>query len=161
MSTSTIVVGVDGSAHSKVALRWALSHAERLGDSRVIAVFAWELPLIGVPGAFDLDAMESGAKSFLGNVIREVAPDPPVALEAFVARGEPTESLVEASQSADLLVVGTRGRNPFRGLLLGSVSQGCAAAADCPVVIVKLPAPAAEADTDGAAVPATESVPES
>ncbi|MGH7911662.1 MAG: universal stress protein [Candidatus Dormibacteraceae bacterium] len=136
--SSTIVVGVDGSRHSTAALRWALSHAERLGETTVVAVFAWELPLIGIPGAFDMSEMEERAKQFLGEVVQQVAPGPGVQLTPVVAHGEPTAALVEAAREADLLVVGTRGRNAFRGLLLGSVSQGCAAAANCPVVIVKV-----------------------
>ena len=56
-----------------------------------------------------------------------------------MAEGDPAESLIAASEQADLLVVGTRGRSPFAGLMLGAVSQRCAAAAPCPVVLVKLP----------------------
>jgi nucleotide-binding universal stress UspA family protein len=56
----------------------------------------------------------------------------------LVAEGDPTESLLEASKDADLLVVGIRGRSPFAGLMLGSVSQACAAYASCPVVMVKV-----------------------
>jgi MFS transporter, PHS family, inorganic phosphate transporter len=48
-----------------------------------------------------------------------------------------TEALVTASEDADLLVLGIQGRSPFAGLLLGSVSQGAAATASCPVVLVK------------------------
>lgn len=144
MSTR-IVVGLDGSAHSIAGLRWALAHAEKLGDTTVVALLAWELPLIAVPNAFDADELEGRAKHFLNQTVDSIAPDPPVRLERIVAHGEPTTSLVEASRNADLLVVGTRGRNPFKGLLLGSVSQGCAATAHCPVVIVKL-GQAVEAD---------------
>ena len=50
--------------------------------------------------------------------------------------------LVEASKEAELLVLGIRGRSPFAGLLLGSVSQSAAATAACPVVLVKLTDPA-------------------
>ena len=56
----------------------------------------------------------------------------------MTAEGDPSESLIEASKGASLLVVGTKGRSPWTGLLLGSVSQRCAAAASCPVVLVKL-----------------------
>ena len=55
----------------------------------------------------------------------------------LVAEGDRAESLLLASQDADLLVLGTRGRSPFAGMVLGSVSQRCAAAATCPVVLVK------------------------
>jgi nucleotide-binding universal stress UspA family protein len=54
-----------------------------------------------------------------------------------VAEGDPAEALITASKDADLLVLGTRGRSPLAGLLLGSVSQLCAAAASCPVVLIK------------------------
>ena len=66
-----------------------------------------------------------------------IAPKPAVPLETLVAEGDPTESMVEASKDANLLVLGIRGRSPFAGLLLGSVSQGAAATAHCPVVLVK------------------------
>ena len=55
----------------------------------------------------------------------------------MVAEGDPTEALITAARGADLLVLGSRGRSQFRRLLLGSVSQGCAAYAPCPVVLVK------------------------
>jgi nucleotide-binding universal stress UspA family protein len=60
-----------------------------------------------------------------------------VPLATLVAEGDPAESLIVAARDAELLVVGTRGRSPFAGLALGSVSQRCAAAAPCPVVLVK------------------------
>ena len=56
---------------------------------------------------------------------------------SWLNSGDPAESLLAAAQDADLLVLGTRGRSPLAGLLLGSVSQICAAAARCPVVLVK------------------------
>jgi len=55
----------------------------------------------------------------------------------LVAEGDPIETLVTAADDVDLLVLATRGRSPFAGLLLGSVSQACAAHASCPVVLVK------------------------
>jgi nucleotide-binding universal stress UspA family protein len=51
--------------------------------------------------------------------------------------GDTVETLVEAAKEAQLLVLGGRGRSSFAGLMLGSVSQACAARADCPVVVVK------------------------
>jgi len=131
-----LLVGVDGSPHASAALRWALRHAEALG-AEVTAVFAWQMPLLSVPGAFDREELEKRAKQFLLEVVGSVAPSPVVPLTSYVAEGDPTEVLIKASDQADLLILGTRGRSPFKGLLLGSVSQGCAAAALCPVVIVK------------------------
>ena len=131
-----IVVGVDGSPHARAALRWALNDAEAVAG-KVTAVFAWQMPLLSVPGAFDRGELEKRAKQFLIEVIGTVAPSLRVPLASYVAEGDPTEVLITASGQADLLVLGTRGRSPFKGLLLGSVSQGCAAGAACPVVIVK------------------------
>jgi nucleotide-binding universal stress UspA family protein len=49
----------------------------------------------------------------------------------------PASVLIEASDGADLLVVGSRGRGGFKGLLLGSVGQQCSYHARCPVTIVR------------------------
>jgi len=59
-----------------------------------------------------------------------------VEIERRVVEGRPAAVLVNESQGADLLVVGSRGHGGFAGLLLGSVSQQCAHHAACPVVIV-------------------------
>ena len=136
--TYTIVVGVDGSPHGNAALRWAVEHARAL-DGAVTAVFAWQVPFLGMPGAFDRDELEKLAKDFLTETVSSIEPSPSVPLWTVVAEGDPTEALITASEDADLLVLGSRGRGPFKGLLLGSVSQGCAASTKCPVVIVKTP----------------------
>jgi len=136
--TYRIVVGVDGSAHSEAALKWALKEAEvRRGE--LTAVFAWEVPFLGFPGAFDREELEKSGKEFLIETVSRVAPTPAVPLITLVAEGDPAASLIKASENADLLVVGTRGRSPWAGLLLGSVSQRCAAGAACPVLLIKLP----------------------
>lgn len=130
-----IVAGVDGSAHA-AALRWALAAAEAQGGE-VVALFAWQLPFLSMPAAFDREELEAAAKAFLVEAISAVTPKPPVPLLPLVAEGDPTEALISASADADLLVPGIRGRSPFAGLLLGSVSQGCASGAACPVLLVK------------------------
>jgi nucleotide-binding universal stress UspA family protein len=136
--TYRIVVGVDGSPHSDEALRWAIEVAEAR-NGEVMAVFAWQVPFLSFPGAFDRDELERASKEFIVETVSRVSKTPPVPLLTLVAEGDPAASLIEASQGANLLVVGTRGRSPWSGLLLGSVSQRCAAAAPCPVVLVKLP----------------------
>ena len=136
--TYKIVVGADGSPHGNAALQWAIDHAVLLNGA-VTAVFAWQVPFLGMPGAFDRDELEKLAKDYLTETVSAVAPSPPVPLWTVVAEGDPAEALIAASEQADLLVLGSRGRNPFRGLLLGSVCQGAAANTKCPVVIVKIP----------------------
>ena len=133
-----IVVGVDGSAHGDAALRFALAEAEtHNGD--VTAVFAWQQPFISIPGAFDREELEQAAKDFLIEKVSAVAPTPKVPLLPLVAEGDPAEALVIAAKDADLLVVGTRGRSPFMGSVLGAVGLRCAAGAPCPVTLIKLP----------------------
>jgi nucleotide-binding universal stress UspA family protein len=134
--TYHVVVGVDGSPHSQAALRWGLREAQAHAGE-VTAVLSWQMPFIGNPSAFSKDEMEQDAKEVLLKSVAEVAPDPPVPIRNIVANGDPTESLIEASKGADMLVLGSRGRSRFAGLMLGAVSQGCAASAACPVVIVK------------------------
>ncbi len=135
--TYRIVVGVDGSPHAQAALEWALEDAQARGGE-VMAVFSWQMPFLSFPGAFDRDELEKAAKDFLIETVNAVVPSPKVPLRTLVAEGDPAESLIAASRQADLLVVGTRGRSPFAGLMLGAVSQRCAAAALCPVLLVKL-----------------------
>jgi nucleotide-binding universal stress UspA family protein len=137
--TYNVVVGIDGSAHSDAALRFALAEAEAHEDGRVTAVFSWQLPFVGFPGAFDKAEVEQSAKDFLVERVSAVEPSPRVPLTPLVAQGDPAEALVAAAKGADLLVVGTRGRSAFVGAVLGSVSLRCATAAPCPVTLVKLP----------------------
>ena len=137
--TYRIVVGVDGSEHGEAALKWSLAEAEAHQPAELTAVFAWEVPFLSFPGAFDRDELEQAGKEFIVEAVSKVAPTPPVPLVTLVAEGDPAASLIKASEDADLLVVGTRGRSPWAGLLLGSVSQRCAAGAACPVALIKLP----------------------
>jgi nucleotide-binding universal stress UspA family protein len=134
--TYLVVVGVDGSPHGDAALRWSLEQAAARGGE-VTAVYSWQVPFVSIPGAFDRDELETAAKQFLIDKLSSIAPSPAVPLRPLVAEGDPAESLITAADGADLLVVGTRGRSPFAGLVLGSVSQRCAAAASCPVLLVK------------------------
>jgi nucleotide-binding universal stress UspA family protein len=62
-----------------------------------------------------------------------------IEIERVTAEGPPTQTLLESARGADLLVVGSRGRGGFLGLLLGSVSQQCALHPPCPVVILPPP----------------------
>jgi nucleotide-binding universal stress UspA family protein len=132
-----IVVGIDGSAHSDEALRWAIGQA-RLTGQPVDAVSAWSVPVdYSIGGAapvmsFDWEGL---ARATLEETVAHVP-----GAEQFTQRvvmGHPAQVLVDASADAALLVVGSRGRGGFTGMLLGSVSQHVIARATCPVVVVR------------------------
>lgn len=138
-----VVAGVDGSGHGDAALRWALDEAES-HDGEVVAVFAWQMPFVSNPAAFSKDEMGKSAREFLIGHVSSIVPSPRVPLTPLIAEGDPAEVLVAAAADAQLLVVGTRGRSPFMGAVVGAVSLRCASAARCPVTLVKLPGEAAE-----------------
>jgi nucleotide-binding universal stress UspA family protein len=141
-----IVVGVDGSEVSLVALRWALRYARR--SDGVVHVFhsVWEAPVAGPslhfghreqgerPGELEGGAAlvdrllgEAGDLAEGVRVHRDLVAEPPAA------------ALVERSHEADLIVVGTRGLGGVREVLLGSVSRQVVHGARCPVVVVPPP----------------------
>jgi nucleotide-binding universal stress UspA family protein len=131
-----IVVGVDGSESSKQALRWAarLSAAE---SSHIEAITAWDYPQaynspVDPNWRPDLDA-----EMILDDTLREVfGDDRPAGLDPIVRHGPPRTVLIDASEGAELLIVGSRGHGGFAGLLLGSVSSACSEHAHCPVLVL-------------------------
>jgi nucleotide-binding universal stress UspA family protein len=137
---TTVLVGVDGSASSRAALRWAAAEAADHGADLVV-VDVWEPPLLPAAGSGSVPqagVADTGPESTLVTVIKEeLGEDPSVRVQPRVKRGNPAEVLIEESADADLLVVGTRGRGGFAGLVLGSVSQHVAAYARCPVAVVR------------------------
>ena len=143
-----IVVGVDGSETSRHALRWAADEAQA-HDAELHVVHAWEVPGLGAgvglgPGRRTGAAPEGqrdAAQQLLSDVLEaELGADPPGNVRSSIGRGSAASVLLEASEGADLLVVGSRGLGGFKGLLLGSVSTKMANHARCPVVIVRPPA---------------------
>ena len=146
---STIVVGVDGSPASLEALRWALAEAAARG-ARLRAVHAWSHPFVTSPLGAVVPALDPGTLAELAGVARgrleealaaAGAAASGVQVEPDAVEGGPAEVLLDAAQSAELLVVGSRGLGGFEGLLLGSVSRRCSQHASCPVVIVRGPLP--------------------
>ncbi len=146
-----IIVGVDGSSESIGALRWAIEEA-RLRNTGVRAVHVWKFPpLLSTGDPFVLGSgldplltepseLRKLAEARLADAVAQATPDP-AGVGQEVVEGHPAESLVEAAKGEELLVVGSRGRGGFGGLLLGSVSHACAHHARCPVVIVRGGAP--------------------
>lgn len=138
MTAAPVVVGVDGSEESKLALRWAFEYAHTNG-APVEAVIAWEIPpTYGLAPSYDDVDLEKMAQETLEETIRNVLGDnAPVTLR--VERGHPVPILITASERAQLLVVGSRGHGAFADMLLGSVSQHCVHQAHCPVVVMRRP----------------------
>jgi nucleotide-binding universal stress UspA family protein len=138
----TILVGVDGSPSSRTALTWAAAEAAE-HEADLVVLNVWEralLPPIGSPSVPQSDVVDPSqlAAENLVQVIKEVlGEDPPVLVQPRIKPGNPAEVLIEESEDAALLVVGTRGRGGFAGLVLGSVSQHVAAYAKCPVTVVR------------------------
>jgi nucleotide-binding universal stress UspA family protein len=132
-----IAVGVDGSPASLDALRWTISQAKLTG-APVDAITAWQTPSeYGMEGVgADLDWADL-AQQTLDAALAEVGNQDAVEIHGVVRQGQPTQVLVQASAGAELLVVGSRGRGGFAGLLLGSVSEHVSAHARCPVLVVR------------------------
>ncbi|MFG2087244.1 MULTISPECIES: universal stress protein [unclassified Spirillospora] len=135
-----VVVGVDGSPASRAALAMAFAEAELHGSS-VHAVVAWEsVPVDDLPPLADEDGMREAARTRLDQLmipLRERHPG--VDVRAEVVAGPPRQVLLDASDDARLLVVGSRGLGGFRGLLLGSVSHALVQHAPCPVAVAHAP----------------------
>lgn len=137
-----IVVGLDGSEYARRAVRWAAAEA-RTHRYELHVVTAFDPPdLVGVPGARfpveRIDESEERAHSHQQRWLSEALNDEPdLAPITEVRVGRPAEQLLEVARGADLLVVGSRGRGGFRGLLLGSVSLQCVTHADCPVAVIR------------------------
>lgn len=136
-----IVVGIDGSEASLVALRWAAGEA-RLRAARLEVVHAWHPPYVGgypytgIP-LFDPDSLEDSAAVTLDKAIAGIhASDLAYPIERIASKGGASAVLLEVSKGADLVVLGSRGLGGFASLLLGSVSHQVVQHAECPVVIV-------------------------
>jgi nucleotide-binding universal stress UspA family protein len=134
-----IVVGIDGSESAREALRWAVAEA-RQRNATVEAVYAWHQPFAtgyAELGELDnLDHFQNEAQQALDAAVDAVDPSGIEPIERRLLPGGAASTLVDEAKGASLLVVGSRGRGGFAGLLLGSVSQQVAHHAPCPVVII-------------------------
>ncbi|MFI7073050.1 universal stress protein [Micromonospora sediminicola] len=139
-TSGPVVVGSDGSPSALRALGFAVERAAQR-DVPLRVLRAWEPPGDRwVPPDFDPQetaATERAAAEAELAPWRESFPDVPVEIEAVP--GSAAALLVEASRSAQLVVVGSRGRGGLRGMLLGSVSQQLIQHAHCPVAVVREP----------------------
>jgi nucleotide-binding universal stress UspA family protein len=147
--TSTrIVVGVDGSGGSEDALEFGFERASRTGAA-LFVIYGWRSQAalaMGMGGTVpfgatvpvDVAEESAGAEVLLAESVAGLAekyPDVEVHREAIPVPA--ARALADASQNAAMIVVGSRGRGAWSGLLLGSVSQAVLHHAECPVAIVR------------------------
>lgn len=130
-----IVVGVDGSGQSMLALAWA-AHEANLRDAALEVIHV---------DFFRHEALEEFApdmiiaeQAVLGRaVVRAKALEPGILVTGRVADPPAAQALIAASEGADLLVVGSRGLGPLKEMTMGSVSTECVHHAHCPVVVLR------------------------
>ncbi len=137
-----VVVGIDGSESCRAAVEAAFEEAAAR-RATLVAVNVWSdvsvQPSLGaVPEDPHWNRIQTGEEIVLAERLagyRERYPD--VVVERVVARDRPVRVLSEYAESAQLLVVGSRGRGGFKGLLLGSTSNALIQTADCPVLVAR------------------------
>ena len=136
-----IVVGVDGSPSAYGALHFAIRQAQ-LWDAELVAVAGVPVGsgaglLAWLPAAIDHEQVLSDVTDGLNAIVDKAeAAHPGVTIRRIVLDGTGAELLTEFSNASDLLVVGSRGRGGFAGLLLGSTSQAVLHHSKCPVLVV-------------------------
>ncbi|GAB2668963.1 universal stress protein [Saccharopolyspora gloriosae] len=137
-----VVVGVDGSSESAVALRYAFETASR-EQVPLRAVHAWHS--LSADEAWARRRVDGGWAIVQDDEERLLAESlagwcerfPDVAVQRFVPLDKPARALLEHAESAQLVVVGARGRGAFTGLVLGSTSQHLVQRSPCPVAIAR------------------------
>jgi nucleotide-binding universal stress UspA family protein len=140
-SSGRVVVGVDDSEGGREALRYAAEVA-RWRDWTLHVVHAWHVLYPVAPYATDFGAIEEAVMEAAHETVREIeleslGEDPGLAIQHTIVEGPAAKVLIAASDGADLLVVGNRGRGGFSSMALGSVGQACVHHARCPVLVIR------------------------
>jgi nucleotide-binding universal stress UspA family protein len=146
-SAAPILVGVDGSANSEIALWWAVDLAEALRRPlRLLTCYSlptyvglgvavgWVAPLLTSDELHEIDARHRTAIEDLRSRILLGHPD--LEVETYLDQGSPAAALLKASEDASMIVLGTRGVGGTAAFLMGSVSYAVAHRATCPVMLV-------------------------
>lgn len=133
----SVVVGVDGSAGSVDALRWAIDHVRRSAVVTAVRVTT-EGHVVGDPLSRSTAEVREGARAELARLVAEVTAmaDGHPQVELLVVHGDPRQELDSALPDTDLLVVGARGHGLVHRLLLGSVASALAHHPTLPTVVV-------------------------
>lgn len=138
-----IAVGVDGSDHAAIAVGWAANQAA-LEHRPLVLVHAASLPSPHWLGHWGLPtrefevAVRQDAESLLADAVdRAAGAAGGVEVSELLLVEDPRSVLLRLSETARMIVVGSRGRGPVRSLLLGSVGTALVRHADCPVIVVR------------------------
>lgn len=139
--TGPVVVGVDDAPAAHEAIRVAFVEAARRGVS-LVPIFVWHEPALAADtalmGSLALNDVAAEIETFVDELIAPLAAEfGQVAVERRVEVGYPASVLIDASRDASLVVVGSRGRGGFAGLMLGSTSRAVLRDARCPVIVVR------------------------
>jgi nucleotide-binding universal stress UspA family protein len=142
-TSDRVVVGVDGSAHGRATLRFAFEHVRRVGGTlSVLYVISYGASYGGAAllGYADnhLPDYRAEMREWLDDYLDDLRVEyPDVDVSAELAVGSAGRLLADRSHAASLVVVGSRGRGGFAGLMLGSVSASVLHHATCPVAVVR------------------------
>jgi nucleotide-binding universal stress UspA family protein len=136
-----VVVGYDGSAPADAALAFAVAEAVVRGAELAVVQSAQQRRPPGGPPVFDSETMSGHDASARGLLLQAIEPwaakHPNLTISPIFTTEPPAAFLVDQSATAELLVVGSHGNDPFTGTLLGSVSHAAVHAARCPVAVIR------------------------
>lgn len=140
MPIRRIVVGVDGSDSAKVALQHAIDQAVAW-NAELTAVVAVPIGagagILGwLPAAVDRESVLEDVKEGLNVAVDTAVEGKDITVRRHALDGSGAALLAEFSSAVDLVVVGSRGRGGFAGMLLGSTSQQVLHHSACPVMVV-------------------------
>lgn len=130
MEASRIVVGMDNSAASAAALKWAIRHTRDGGVVVAVSVCGIRTP------RGSTDVFHTARLRAVDDAVTRMGPNPTVHVEQSVLDGDPGPALVELAGAADSLVLGRHGYSRGGTTILGSVIRHCLEHATCPVVVV-------------------------